>query len=198
MLPEIVNKALEILKKRKSGSCVKMIELIKETNLCDATLIKDELLMMDISMKIVAAAKKERIFLESIFGDDVIVDTPSDITYVVKRKYDKNVLSKENCIGISYKKGGHMCCEPDMTADVRKKSVSSKQWETLMEELFNKCKPQNWYDTYENFGILDGYYWELKIKNVDGKVLKFAGSNEEPENLIKLKYALNPWMKRKY
>ncbi len=72
----------------------------------------------------------------------------------------------------------HMPIDRDSPLYIRK--YGKKEWDALMNMLFNRLFIQEWKSEYDDNDILDGTQWHLKIGFTDGKSRKIYGSNEYP------------------
>jgi len=196
MKNEIIKKAIEILKDMESGDQITILELAEKTKLVPASELEDTFFMIKLTYSIIEEAEKENIFLDSVYGDD-IMGVPYNIPYAIKRKYDSNAISKENCVALKFRMGGYMTFKPALDVKIEKDKLMVEHWDEIMTSLFDRCKVQKWFDQYVDHTIMDGYYWNLELRFSDGTVAKYTGSNQRLRGLATFAKIISPWSEDK-
>lgn len=187
MKEELLRYALEKLRATESGEIITVHELVG-----DFKGLSDDIdTLLWLNKNLLREAKKEKLYLESAYGD-VIVGMSYSVPYIVRRKYDMPDNPKAECVSIKLSTGGYLCID-GTGYEVFRNDVDASTWTELMSIVFDRCKVQNWYDTYIDCTILDGYYWDMEITLADGRVFKYSGSNKEPRGMRSLEKALGPW-----
>ncbi len=67
------------------------------------------------------------------------------------------------------------------------RKFSAREWNSLMDMLFNRLSVQEWKQEYCDNCVLDGIQWELVFGLKQGGGYKIYGSNEYPPDFDKLK-----------
>ena len=86
-----------------------------------------------------------------------------------------------------------MSCLPNIESNIFKRNVPKEAWEEITNSIFDSARVLDWFDSYIDHGILDGDYWELRLRFKNHKVLRFFGSNASPEPLSKVEQAVLPY-----
>lgn len=180
MEENLVEAALSKLKSVKSGEMICLKEYFKGQNETDYE---------KICKRLYEIANEEGIYLEEIGYKEM----PFAGAAIVKRKVKDPFYCKENCTSIYYKAGGYMSCLPNIESNIFKRNVPKEAWEEITNSIFDSAKVLDWFDSYIDHGILDGDYWELRLRFKNHKVLRFFGSNASPESLSKVEQTVLPY-----
>lgn len=75
------------------------------------------------------------------------------------------------------------------------KALSAKEWQNLVDQLYNHLFLDDWKRKYVDEGILDGTQWELTVQLDEKRKREYYGSNMYPAYWKQLKALFQPYMK---
>ncbi len=84
--------------------------------------------------------------------------------------------------------------DPDEIKE-REKLITEKEWNKILDSLYDRLFLHEWKKKYDDPDILDGTQWELEIKLTKGRKRSYYGSNMYPPYWENLKRLFRPYVK---